>query len=115
MTGRAYRIGRSTMETPLQSRRRGSATMPEFSYTELLPRGEDADDTIGEYRLLTADGVTIRQSFGRKFLEVDPQVLTLLSRESMRDIAHLLRPAHLRQLRSILDDPEASPNARFVA
>ena len=26
----------------------------------------------------------------------------------MRDIAHLLRPAHLQQLRSILDDPEAS-------
>ena len=25
----------------------------------------------------------------------------------MRDIAHLLRPSHLRQLRSILDDPEA--------
>ena len=33
----------------------------------------------------------------------------------MRDIAHLLRPAHLRQLRSILDDPEASPNDRYVA
>jgi tartrate dehydratase alpha subunit/fumarate hydratase class I-like protein len=26
-----------------------------------------------------------------------------------------LRPAHLRQLRSILDDPEASGNDRFVA
>jgi fumarate hydratase class I len=33
----------------------------------------------------------------------------------MRDIAHLLRPGHLRQLRSILDDPEASGNDRFVA
>ncbi len=33
----------------------------------------------------------------------------------MHDIAHLLRPAHLRQLRSILDDPEASPNDKFVA
>jgi fumarate hydratase class I len=85
--------------------------MPEFSYTELLPRGED--DT--GYRLLTADGVTTRQSFGREFMEVDPQVLTLLSRESMRDIAHLLRPAHLRQLRAILDDPEASRSDRFIA
>ena len=34
---------------------------------------------------------------------------------AMRDIAHLLRPGHLRQLRSILDDPEASGNDRFVA
>ena len=33
----------------------------------------------------------------------------------MRDIAHLLRPGHLAQLRTILDDHEASPNDRFVA
>jgi fumarate hydratase class I len=33
----------------------------------------------------------------------------------MRDIAHLLRPGHLQQLRNILDDPEASANDRFVA
>ena len=85
--------------------------MPEFSYTELLPTG--ADDT--EYRRLDAAGVTRRQAFGRNFLEIDPDVLTLLTREAMRDIAHLLRPGHLRQLRSITDDPEASPNDRYVA
>ena len=39
----------------------------------------------------------------------------MLTAAAMRDIAHLLRPAHLRQLRSILDDPEASPNDRYVA
>src|SRR5438477_12818182 len=33
----------------------------------------------------------------------------------MRDIAHLLRPGHLKQLSSILDDKEASPNDHFVA
>lgn len=33
----------------------------------------------------------------------------------MIDIAHLLRPAHLQQLRNILDDSEASNNDRFVA
>jgi fumarate hydratase class I len=84
--------------------------MPEFSYTELLPTG--ADDT--EYRRLDATGLTRLQTFGRSFLEVDPDVLTLLTREAMRDIAHLLRPGHLRQLRSILDDPQASPNDRYV-
>jgi fumarate hydratase class I len=86
-------------------------TMPEFAYTDLLPLGPDATD----YRLLTADGITKRHAFGRDFLEVDPEVLTLVAREGMRDIAHLLRPAHLRQLRAILDDPEASRNDRFVA
>jgi fumarate hydratase class I len=85
--------------------------MPEFDYTDLLPLGPD---TTG-YRLLTAAGVTRRQAFGREFLEVDPGVLTLLAREGMRDVAHLLRPTHLRQLRAIIDDPQASPNDRFVA
>ena len=85
--------------------------MPEFAYTDLLPLGPDAT----EYRLLTADGITKRHALGRDFLEVDPEVLTMVAREGMRDIAHLLRPGHLRQLRAILDDPEASRNDRFVA
>jgi fumarate hydratase class I len=85
--------------------------MPEFTPGELLPLGPDTT----EYRLLTADGVTTRQAFGREFIEVAPELLTLVAREGMRDIAHLLRPGHLRQVRAILDDPEASPNDRYVA
>jgi fumarate hydratase, class I len=85
--------------------------MPEFRYADLLPLGEDTT----EYRQLTVDGISARSAFGRDFLEVDPGALTLLTETAMRDIAHLLRPGHLRQLRSILDDPEASGNDRFVA
>jgi len=85
--------------------------MPEFSYTDLLPTG--ADET--EYRLLGTDGISVSSALGREFLQVEPEVLTQLTATAMHDIAHLLRPAHLRQLRSILDDPEASPNDRFVA
>ena len=85
--------------------------MPEFSYIDLLPLGPDTT----EYRLVSDAGVTVRTALGRDFLEVDPAALTLLTSEAMHDIAHLLRPAHLRQLRSILDDPEASPNDKFVA
>ncbi len=85
--------------------------MPEFSFTELLPTG--ADETT--YRRLSSDGVTNHASFGRKFLDVEPRLLTELTSAAMHDIAHLLRPAHLRQLRSVLDDPEASPNDRYVA
>jgi len=85
--------------------------MPEFRYADLLPLGEDAT----EYRQLTSEGIATRSAFGRDFLEVEPAVLTLLTETAMRDIAHLLRPGHLRQLRSILDDPEASGNDRFVA
>jgi len=85
--------------------------MPEFNYSDLLPVGPDAT----EYRHLTSDGITVRQALGREFLEIEPGVLTLLTEQAMHDIAHLLRPAHLRQLRSILDDPEASGNDRYVA
>src|SRR5436190_880583 len=85
--------------------------MPEFSYSDLLPLGHDATS----YQRLSSDGVTARSSFGRNFLEIEPQVLTLLTSAAMHDIAHLLRPAHLRQLRSVLDDPESSPNDRYVA
>ena len=85
--------------------------MPEFRYTDLLPLGQDATG----YRRLTSEGVTTRHAFGREFIEVEPGALTLLAQTAMHDIAHLLRPGHLRQLRSILDDPQASPNDRFVA
>jgi fumarate hydratase, class I len=85
--------------------------MPEFSYTDLLPLGEDPTD----YRQLSAEGITTRRAFGKDFIEVEPGVLSLLTETAMHDIAHLLRPGHLRQLRSILDDPEASANDRFVA
>jgi fumarate hydratase class I len=85
--------------------------MPEFSYTDLLPLGEDATD----YRQVSAEGITTQRAFGKDFLQVEPEALTLLTAAAMHDIAHLLRPGHLRQLRSILDDPEASGNDRYVA
>ncbi|MGD0687825.1 MAG: fumarate hydratase, partial [Streptosporangiaceae bacterium] len=85
--------------------------MPEFRYADLLPVGPDST----EYRLVSADGISSRSAFGREFLQIEPEVLTLLTAAAMRDIAHLLRPGHLAQLRAILDDPEASPNDRFVA
>ena len=85
--------------------------MPDFDYTDLLPLGPS--DT--PYRLLTTDGVSTVEAAGRELLVVEPEALRLLTETAMRDIAHLLRPGHLRQLRAILDDPEASPNDRFVA
>jgi fumarate hydratase class I len=85
---------------------------PEFRYEDLLPIGPDETS----YRLLTTDGVRVVEGpGGREFLEVDPEALQLLSETAMHDIAHYLRPAHLTQLRRIVDDPQASPNDRFVA
>ncbi|CAM5700871.1 fumarate hydratase [Streptomyces hirsutus] len=46
---------------------------------------------------------------------MEPQALRKLAEEAIRDIQHYLRPAHLAQLRRIIDDPEASSNDKFVA
>jgi len=83
----------------------------DFQYTEMLPLG--ADQT--PYRLLTSDGVSEVTLGDRTFLSVEPEALQVLAYEAIHDIQHLLRPGHLAQLRRILDDPEASPNDRFVA
>jgi fumarate hydratase class I len=85
--------------------------MPDFEYADLLPAGPDETP----YRLLTAEGVSTVEAGGRTFLQVEPEALRLLTETAMHDIAHYLRPGHLQQLRNILDDPEASPNDRFVA
>ncbi len=85
--------------------------MADFTYSPLLPLGPDET----EYRQLTSEGVTVVEAAGRRFLHVEREALRLLAYHAIADIQHLLRPGHLQQLRDILDDPEASPNDRFVA
>ena len=85
--------------------------MTEFEFSEMFPL--QADET--PYRLLGTDGVSTFEAGGRRFLQVEPETLTMLTSTAMRDIAHLLRPGHLQQLANILEDPEASTNDAFVA
>ena len=87
------------------------ASAPEFLYSDLLPIG--ADET--PYRLITTEGVSTFEAGGQTFLKVEPEAIRKLTAEAMHDISHYLRPAHLAQLRKIIDDPEASGNDRFVA
>jgi len=84
---------------------------PQFSYSDLLPLGEDSTN----YRLLTKDGVSVKKHGDLEFLHVEPSALSHLSEVAIHDISHYLRAAHLQQLANILSDPEASPNDRFVA
>ncbi len=85
--------------------------MVDFAFQSMMPLAHD--DT--PYELLTTDYVSTFEGGGNRFVKVEPEGLTLLTQRAMRDIAHLLRPGHLEQLRNILDDGEASPNDRFVA
>ena len=87
----------------------GPTTDPAF--TELLPLGPDDTPTA-------CSPPTAWPRWRRRAApswRSTPSALTLLARTAFHDIAHWLRPAHLQQLRRILDDPEASANDRFVA
>jgi fumarate hydratase class I len=85
--------------------------MAEFRFQPSFELGPDTTP----YRRLSTDHVSVRELGGLEFLHVRPQALELLAAAAMDDIAHLLRPGHLAQVRRILDDPEASDNDRFVA
>jgi fumarate hydratase class I len=84
---------------------------PEFSYSDLLPLGEDTT----QYRSLGNDGVSVVKLGDKEFLQVSPEAIAKLTETAIHDINHYLRPDHLRQLANILKDPEASANDRFVA
>ncbi len=85
--------------------------MTEFKFVEILPLGKDTT----EYRLLSRDFVSLEKAFGKDFLKIDPQALTLLAKEALFDASFYLRTRHLEKLAKILEDPESSDNDRFVA
>ena len=82
-----------------------------FQYAPMFPLGEDRTP----YRKLDIAGVSTVELDGRRVLKVKPEALTELAFQACRDVSHLLRPGHLQQLATILKDPEASANDRFVA
>ena len=85
--------------------------MTEFKYQNPFPLGDDTT----EYRLLTEDHVSIDTFAGRQIIKIEPEALTRVAEAAFRDVSHLFRTAHLKQLQKILDDPEASENDRYVA
>jgi len=91
-----------------------NAPMPRpsgFLYSPMYPLGPDQTT----WKQLPIAGVTTAICDGRTMLRVAPDALSELAFQAYRDVSHLLRPGHLKQLRAILDDPEASANDRFVA
>ncbi len=85
--------------------------MAEFQYTELLPLGEDKTT----YRKISDSGFKIEKMGNKEFLVIEPETIKKLTFEAMHDSQHYLRTNHLKQLRKILDDKEASNNDKFVA
>src|SRR5713101_6575778 len=84
---------------------------PPYKHTPLFPLGKDTT----AYRKLTADGVRLEKIMGKDMLVVEREALRALAEAAFTDLNHLLRPGHLKQLRAILHDPQASDNDKFVA
>jgi len=84
---------------------------PPYHHSPLFPLGPDETP----YRRITTEGVRVEKVLGRDVLVIAREALRALAEAAFTDINHLLRPAHLQQLRRILDDPEASDNDKFVA
>ena len=57
----------------------------------------------------------VEKIMGRDMLVVSREAMRALSEAAFMDINHLLRPAHLASLKSIVEDPEATDNDKFVA
>src|ERR1700730_15748617 len=85
--------------------------VPPYKHTPLFPLGADTTP----YKKITTDGVRVEKVLGKDMLVVSREALRALSEAAFGKINHYLRPGHLKQLRSILDDAEASDNDKFVA
>jgi fumarate hydratase class I len=89
----------------------GATPLPPYHHTPLFPLGPDETP----YRKLEVGGVRVEKVMDKDMLIVEREAMRTLSETAFTDINHLLRPTHLKQLRAILDDPEASANDKFVA
>jgi fumarate hydratase class I len=85
--------------------------VPPYKHTPLFPLGADTTP----YKKVTTEGVRVEKVLGKDMLVVSREALRALSEAAFGDINHYLRPGHLKQLRNILDDKEASDNDKFVA
>ncbi|MHC2252266.1 fumarate hydratase [Bradyrhizobium embrapense] len=85
--------------------------VPPYKHTPLFPLGADTTP----YKKVTSEGVRVEKVLGKDMLVVSREALRALSEAAFGDINHYLRPGHLKQLRSILEDKEASDNDKFVA
>src|SRR3978361_23029 len=85
--------------------------VPPYKHTPLFPLGKDETP----YKKITTEGIRVEKVLGKDMLVVSREALRALSEAAFGDITAYLRRGHLKQLRAILEDGEASPNDKFVA
>jgi fumarate hydratase class I len=88
------------------------ATKP-FVYQNPYPLGKDTT----RYRKVSGSTkyVSVASFEGHEIVKVDPEALTIVATEAMRDASFLLRAEHNESVGKILRDAEASDNDKGVA
>ncbi len=87
--------------------------MSDFFYQEPFPLTKD---TTSYYKIEGSEKyVKVVEFDGQEVLKVEPEALTLLANQAMKDVSFMLRPEHNEQVAKILSDPDASQNDRGVA
>lgn len=84
-----------------------------FVYQEPFPLSKDTT----KYRKIEGSEkyVSVVSFEGKEIVKVDPEALTVISNEAMRDVSFMLRPEHNEAVAKILRDPESSMNDKGVA
>ena len=82
-----------------------------FQYEKNIQYGQDKT----QYVNIGKEGVSLADFDGEKVLKVDRSALVKLTEAAFSEVSFRLRPAHTKQVASILNDPEASDNDKFVA
>jgi fumarate hydratase class I len=87
--------------------------MPDFKYQDPMPLSAD---TTKYYKIEGSEEFVSTVEFdGKEVLKINPQALTVLANNAMRDVSFMLRKEHNEQVAKILSDPDASQNDRGVA
>ena len=82
-----------------------------FVWQELFVQSKEST----EYELLSNQHVTVTELDGEEVIKVAPEALTLLAQQAFYEASFFLRSGHLKQIASILHDPQASSNDKYVA
>ena len=82
-----------------------------FTFSTMFPIGIDKT----EYELLEKDYVHLETFQNKNFLLIQPEALKIITENAFYKISHFYRSSHLKLLKKILEDKEASKNDHFVA
>ena len=82
-----------------------------FAFSTMFPIINDNT----EYELIENDYVSFKTFQNKNILLIQPDALKIITENAFYKISHFYRSSHLKLLKKILDDKEASKNDHFVA